>query len=63
MKIIITESQYNLLFENKGVDAAQTLIDMAVDDYIEICGKMKAYTNKRKAIIKKLDCFWQEDIY
>lgn len=54
MKIIITESQYNLLFENKGVDAAQTLIDMAVDDYIESCGKMKAYTNIQLAVCKGL---------
>ena len=54
MKIIITESQYNLLFENKGVDAAQTLIDMAVDDYIESCGKMKAFTNIQLAICKGL---------
>ena len=54
MKIIITESQYNLLFENKSVDTAQTLIDMAVDDYIESCGKMKAYTNIQLAVCKGL---------
>jgi hypothetical protein len=54
MKIIITESQYNLLFENKSVDAAQTLIDMAVDDYIESCGKMKAFTNIQLALCKGL---------
>ena len=54
MKIIITESQYNLLFENKGVDTAQTLIDMAVDDYLESCGKMKAFTNIQLALCKGL---------
>jgi hypothetical protein len=54
MKIIITESQYNLLFENKSVDAAQTLIDMAVDDYLESCGKMKAFTNIQLALCKGL---------
>ena len=41
MKIIITERQYKILNETKSVNAAQTLIDMAVDDYIESCEKMK----------------------
>jgi len=52
MKIIITESQYNLLFETKSVNAAQTLIDMAVDDYIESCDKMKAFQNIQLALYK-----------
>jgi hypothetical protein len=43
MKIIITESQYNL---------AQTLIDMAVEDYIDACGKMKAFQNIQLALCK-----------
>ena len=52
MKIIITESQYNLLFETKSVNAAQTLINMAVDDYIESCDKMKAFQNIQLALYK-----------
>lgn len=52
MKIIITESQYNLLFETKSVNAAQTLIDMAVEDYIDACGKMKAFQNIQLALFK-----------
>jgi len=52
MKIIITESQYNLLFETKSVNAAQTLIDMAVEDYIDACGKMKAFENIQLALCK-----------
>jgi len=52
MKIIITESQYNLLFETKSVNAAQTLIDMAVEDYIDACGKMKAFQNIQLALCK-----------
>jgi len=54
MKIIITESQYNLLFETKSVNAAQTLINMAVDDYIESCDKMKAFQNIQLALYKGL---------
>jgi len=50
MKIIITESQYNLLFETKSVIAAQTLIDMAVDDYVEICDKRLAFQNIELAL-------------
>jgi hypothetical protein len=45
MKIIITERQYKILNETKSVNAAQTLIDMAVDDYIESCEKMKSVQN------------------
>ena len=52
MKIIITESQYNLLFETKSVNAAQTLIDMAVEDYVDACGKMKAFQNIQLALCK-----------
>ena len=52
MKIIITESQYNLLFETKSVNAAQTLIDMAVEDYIDACSKMKAFQNIQLALCK-----------
>ena len=52
MKIIISESQYNLLFETKSVIAAQTLIDMAVEDYIDACGKMKAFQNIQLALCK-----------
>lgn len=52
MKIIITESQYNLLFETKSVNAAQTLIDMAVEDYVDACGKMKAFENIQLALCK-----------
>ena len=52
MKIIITESQYNLLFETKSVNAAQTLINMAVEDYIDACGKMKAFQNIQLALCK-----------
>lgn len=52
MKIIITESQYNLLFETKSVNAAQTLIDMAVEDYVDACGKMKAFQNIQLALFK-----------
>ena len=54
MKIIITESQYNLLLETKSVSAAQTLIDMAVDDYIESCDRMKAFQNIQLALCKGL---------
>ena len=54
MKIIITENQYNLLLETKGVDSAQSLVDMAVEDYIESCGKMKAFTNIESALCKGL---------
>ena len=54
MKIIISESQYNLLFETKSVNAAQTLINMAVDDYIESCDKMKAFQNIQLALCKGL---------
>ena len=54
MKIIITESQYNLLLETKSVDAAQSLIDMAVEDYIESCGKMQAFQNIQLALCKGL---------
>ena len=50
MKIIISESQYNLLLETKSVSAAQTLIDMAVEDYIDACGKMKAFQNIQLAL-------------
>jgi len=50
MKIIISESQYNLLFETKSVIAAQTLIDMAVDDYVEICDKRLAFQNIELAL-------------
>lgn len=52
MKIIISESQYNLLLETKSVSAAQTLIDMAVEDYIHSCGKMKAFQNIQLALCK-----------
>lgn len=52
MKIIISESQYNLLFETKSVIAAQTLIDMAVEDYVDACGKMKAFQNIQLALCK-----------
>ena len=52
MKIIISESQYNLLFETKSVIAAQTLIDMAVEDYVDACGKMKAFENIQLALCK-----------
>ena len=55
MKIIITESQYNLLFERKSVNAAQTLIDMAVEDYIDACGKMKAFQNIQLALCKAFE--------
>jgi hypothetical protein len=54
MKIIISESQYNLLFETKSVNAAQTLINMAVDDYIDSCDKMKAFQNIQLALFKGL---------
>ena len=54
MKIIITESQYNLLFETKNVTAAQTLINMAVDDYIESCDRMKVFQNIQLALCKGL---------
>ena len=52
MKIIITESQFNLLFETKSVNAAQTLIDMVVEDYIEACDKMKAFQINQLALYK-----------
>ena len=50
MKIIISESQYNLLFETKSVIAAQTLIDMAVYDYVEICDRRLAFQNIELAL-------------
>ena len=54
MKIIITESQYNLLIETKSINSAQTLVDMAVDDYIESCDRMKAFQNIKLALCKGL---------
>ena len=52
MKIIITERQYKILNETNSVNAAQTLINMAVDDYIESCDKMKVFQNIQLALYK-----------
>jgi len=46
------EKNNNLLLETKGVKAAQLLIDMAVDDYVEICDKRKAFQNIELALCK-----------
>ena len=54
MKIIISERQKNLITESKKIQSAQNLIDMAVEDYVESCGKMQAFTNIQSALCKGL---------
>ena len=55
MKIIISERQKNLITESKKIQSAQNLIDMAVEDYVESCGKMQAFTNIQSALCKGLE--------
>lgn len=52
MKIIITENQINLLVESKQIDSVQNLVDMAVDDYVEVCSRMHAFRNLELALCK-----------
>jgi len=55
MKIIISERQKSLITESKKIQSAQNLIDMAVEDYVESCGKMQAFTNIESALCKGLE--------
>jgi hypothetical protein len=52
MKIIISERQQSLITESKKIQSAQNLIDMAVEDYVESCGKMQAFRNLELALCK-----------
>ena len=52
MKIIITENQINLLVESKQIDLVQNLVDIAVDDYVEVCSRMYAFRNLELALCK-----------
>jgi len=52
MKIIITENQINLLVESKQIELAQNLVDMAVNDYVEVCSRRYAFGNLELALCK-----------
>ena len=52
MKIIITEDQQKVLFESKQIESAQNLVDMAVDDYVEVCSRIQAFRNLELALCK-----------
>ena len=52
MKIIITEDQQKVLFESKQIESAQNLVDMAVDDYVEVCSRIHAFRNLELALCK-----------
>ena len=52
MKIIITENQINLLVESKQIELAQNLVDMAVNDYVEVCSRRYAFRNLELALCK-----------
>ncbi len=52
MKIIISEDQQKVLLESKQIDSAQNLVDMAVDDYVEVCSRMYAFRNLELALCK-----------
>lgn len=52
MKIIISEDQQKVLLESKHIDSVQNLVDMAVDDYVEVCSRMHAFRNLELALCK-----------
>ena len=52
MKIIISEDQQKVLLESKQIDSVQNLVDMAVDDYVEVCSRMHAFRNLELALCK-----------
>jgi len=52
MKIIISKDQQKVLLESKQIESAQNLVDMAVDDYTEVCSKRKAFRNLELALCK-----------
>ena len=52
MKIIISEDQQKVLLESKQIESAQNLVDMAVDDYVEVCSRMYAFRNLELALCK-----------
>lgn len=52
MKIIISEDQQKVLLESKHIDSVQNLVDMAVDDYVEVCSRMYAFRNLELALCK-----------
>ena len=52
MKIIISEYQKKVLLESKKIESVQNLVDMAVNDYTEVCSKRKAFRNLELALCK-----------
>ena len=52
MKIIISEDQQKVLLESKHIDSVQNLVDMAVDDYVEVCSRRHAFRNLELALCK-----------
>ena len=52
MKIIISKDQQKVLFESKQIESAQNLVDMAVDDYVEVCSRIHAFRNLELALCK-----------
>jgi hypothetical protein len=54
MKILISKDQQKVLLETKKNESVQNLIDMAVDDYVEGCSKVNAFTNLKAALCRGL---------